>query len=145
MGRPSKKYKITDRVGEHVDPETLPVCNAHTDCFAWMEGRCTALNAKADTGNCGFFKTTEEAMAGCRKCYQRLRDQDRTDLITQYIKPLTALGLLDEEIAAAERYGEQFDSFEESNYLEQLEKAMGADDDDGKTGALEGGGSWNSQ
>ena len=143
MGRPSKTYKITDRVGERVDPETLPVCNAHTDCFAWMEGRCTALNAKADTGNCGFFKTNEEAMAECRKCYQRLREQDRTDLITQYIKPLTALGLLDEEIAAAEKYGEQFDSFEEANYLEQLEKAMNPVPVDAET-EQEGGGSWNS-
>jgi hypothetical protein len=144
MGRPSKTYKITDRVGERVDPETLPVCNAHTDCFAWMEGRCTALNTRADTGNCGFFKTSEEAMAECRKCYQRLREQDRTDLITQYIKPLTALGLLDEEIAAAEKYGEQFDSFEKSNYLEQLEKAMNSVPVDAET-EKEGGGSWNSQ
>ena len=149
MGRPSKKYKITDRVGERVDPEMLPVCNAHTDCFAWKEGRCTALNAKADTDNCGFYKTEAEAMAECRKCYQRLKEQDRTDLIVQYIKPLTALGLLDEEIEAAEKYGEQFDRFEEADYQAQLEKAMCPDRADGEadaeTNAEEGGGSWNSQ
>lgn len=124
MGRPSRKYKITDRVGERVDPETLPVCNAHPDCFAWMDGRCTALNARADTDNCGFYKTCDDAMAECRRCYQRLKDQDRTDLIVKYINPLTALGLLDDEIEAAERYGAQFDRFEEANYLEQLEEAM---------------------
>lgn len=148
MGRPNKKYKITDRVGERVDPEILPVCKAHSDCFAWMEGRCTALNAKADTGNCGFYKTAEEAMAGCRRCYQRLRDQDRADLIAKYIKPLTALGLLDEEIQEAERYGQQFDRFEETNFLEQLEKAMKPVETDGRTddgNAKEGGGSWNGQ
>lgn len=144
MGRPSKKHKITDRVGERVDPETLPICNAHPDCFAWMEGRCTALNAKADMENCGFYMTNEEAMAACRRCYKRLREQDRTDLIAKYIKPLTALGLLDEEIEAAEKYGEQFDSFEKSNYLEQLEKAMNSVPVDAET-EKEGGGSWNSQ
>lgn len=144
MGRPSKKYKITDRVGERVDPETLPACKDHSDCFAWMDGRCTALNARADTDNCGFFKTNEEAMSECRKCYQRLREQDRTDLIIQYIKPLTALGLLDEEIEAAQRYGEQFDSFEKSNYLEQLEKAMNPDNNADEERAEGGGRSWNS-
>ena len=143
MGRPSKKHKITDRVGERVDPETLPICNTHPDCFAWMEGRCTALNAKANTDNCGFYMTNEEAMAACKRCYKRLRDQDRTDLIAKYIKSLTALGLLDEEIVAAEKYGEQFDSFEETNYQEQLEKAMSYDAAQERTGE-EGDGSWNS-
>ena len=83
-------------------------------------------------------------MSECRKCYQRLREQDRTDLIIQYIKPLTALGLLDEEIEAAQRYGEQFDSFEKSNYLEQLEKAMNPDNNADEERAEGGGRSWNS-
>lgn len=141
MGRPSKKLKITDRVGERVDPEILPICSAHPDCFAWMDGRCSALNMKADTGNCGFYRTNEEAMAACWRCYQRLKELDRTDLIAKYIKPLTALGLLDEEIAAAEKYGEQFDCFEDANYLEQLEEALHSDDEEEGIGAVEGGGS----
>ena len=100
MGRPSKKHMITDRVGERVDPETLPVCEEHADCFAWMEGRCTALNTKVDPSACGFFKTTEQALSECRRCYRRLKEQERSDLITRYIKALTALGMLDEEIEA---------------------------------------------
>ena len=124
MGRPSKKHKITDWVGERLDPETLPVCNAHPGCFACVEGRCTALNKRATPDDCGFYKARAEAMAECRRCYERLKDQCRSDLISKYIKQLTAMGLLDEEIEAAERYGEELGHYEESNYQEQLEKAI---------------------
>ena len=121
MGRPSKKHMITDRVGERVDPETLPMCEEHADCFAWVEGRCTALNTKADPSACGFFKTTEQALSECRGCYRRLKEQERSDLITRYIKALTALGMLDEEIKAEELNREQLDAFEKTNDQEQLE------------------------
>ena len=128
MGRPSKKHMITDRVGERVDPETLPVCEEHADCFAWMEGRCTALNAKADPFACGFFKTTEQALSECRRCYRRLKEQERSDLITRYIKALTALGMLDEEIKAEELNREQLDAFEKTNYQEQMESMIASED-----------------
>ena len=128
MGRPSKKHMITDRVGERVDPETLPVCEEHADCFAWMEGRCTALNAKADPSACGFFKTTEQALSECRRCYRRLKEQERSDLITRYIKALTALSMLDEEIDAEEHNREQLDAFEKTNYQEQLESMIASED-----------------
>jgi len=118
---------ITDRVGERVDPETLLVCEEHADCFAWMEGRCTALNAKADPSACGFFKTTEQALSECRRCYRRLKEQERSDLITRYIKALTALGMLDEEIEAEELNREQLDAFEKTNYQEQLESIIASE------------------
>ena len=107
MGRLSKKHMITDRVGERVDSETLLVCEEHADCFAWMEGRCTALNAKADPSACGFFKTTEQALSECRRCYRRL---------------------LDEEIEAEEHNRKQLDAFEETNYQEQLESMIASED-----------------
>jgi len=127
MGRPSKKHMITDRIGERVDSETLPVCEEHADCFAWMEGRCTALNAKADTSACGFFKTSEQALSECRRCYQRLKEQERSDLITRYIKALTALGMLDEEIEAEGLNRQQLDAFEKTNYQEQLESMIASE------------------
>lgn len=91
------------------------------------EGRCTALNAKADPSACGFFKTTELALSECRRCYRRLKEQERSNLITRYIKALTALSMLDEEIDAEEHNREQLDAFEKTNYQEQLESMIASE------------------
>ena len=50
MGR-KKKEKVGsfDRIGEEVNLEKCPECVEHSDCFAWMEGRCTALK-EAEVG-----------------------------------------------------------------------------------------------
>lgn len=115
---------IYDRVGERTDLSLCPECAAHPDCFANIKGRCTALRSVDGAESCGFFKTEAQYMAEAKRCYQRLKDEGRSDLITRYIKPLSALGLLDDEIEAAEQYGEQFDAFRESNYQEQVDKAL---------------------
>lgn len=123
---------IRDRVGEKTDLSLCPLCASHPDCFANIDGRCTALSRVDESAACAFYKSTEENTAQAKRCYQHLKDAGRSDLISKYIKPLSALGMLDDEIEAAEQYGEQFDTFRESNYQDQLEKAMesgGLDDD----------------
>ena len=136
MGRKPKEITenpniIYDRVGEKTDLSLCPECAAHPDCFANINGRCTGLRRVDEAETCGFFKTEAQYMAEAKRCYQRLKDEGRSDLIAKYIKPLSALGLLDDEIEAAEKYGEQFDAFRESNYQEQFNKTMegGTEDD----------------
>ena len=55
MGR-KKKEKVGsfDRIGEEVNLEKCPECVEHPDCFAWMEGRCTALKESGGRG-CAFL------------------------------------------------------------------------------------------
>ena len=123
---------IRDRVGELTDLSECPVCTEHPDCFANIEGRCTALKKVEDGVPCPFYKNAEANMAEARRSYQRLKENGRSDLISRYIKPLSAMGLLDDEIEAAAQYGEEFDAFRESNYQEQLARALeddGLDDD----------------
>ena len=138
MGRKPKEQQednpniIRDRVGEKTDLSLCPPCASHPDCFANIDGRCTALSKVDEEQPCAFYKSIEENTADAKRCYQRLKDTGRSDLISKYIKPLSAMGMLDDEIEAAEQYGEQFDTFREDNYREQLEKAMeggGLDDD----------------
>ena len=123
---------IRDRVGEMTDLNECPVCTVHPDCFAIIEGHCTALQKTDDSKPCPFYKNAEVNMAEAKECYQRLKDKGRSDLIRMYIKPLSAMGMLDAEIEAAERYGEEFDSFRENDYQEQLARMLeddGFDDD----------------
>ena len=123
---------IRDRVGERTDLSLCPPCASHPDCFANIDGRCTALSTVDESIPCIFYKSAEANTAEAKRCYQRLKDTGRSDLISKYIKPLSAMGMLDDEIEAAEQYGEQFDTFREDNYRVQLEKAKeggGLDDD----------------
>lgn len=138
MGRKPKEQRednskiIRDRVGERTDLSFCPLCTSHPDCFANIDGRCTALSKADEEAPCAFYKSAEANTAEAKRCYQRLKDTGRSDLISKYIKPLSAMGMLDDEIKAAEQYGEQFETFREDNYREQLEKAMdsgGLDDD----------------
>ncbi len=140
MGRRPKELgtdnpnMVIDRVGEKTDLSLCPACPIYgkmPDCFACINGHCTALKITDETKPCSFYKSEEKNTADIQACYKRLKEEDRSDLINRYIKPLTALGALDEEINAAEQYGEEFDAFQESDYQEQLNKAMesGPDDD----------------
>ena len=131
-GLKEEPVMIRDRVGEMTDLNACPVCASHTDCFANIEGHCTALRKTDEVTECPFYKNAEENIAEAKRCYQRLKDKGRSDLISMYIKPLSAMGMLDDEIEAAAEYGEEFENFRESNYQEQLEKMLednGFDDD----------------
>ncbi len=140
MGRRPKELvadnpnMVMDRVGEKTDLSLCPACPVYgkmPDCFACIGGHCTALKETDETKPCSFYKSEEKNTADIQACYKRLKEKGRTDLINRYIKPLTALGALDEEISATEQYGEEFDAFQENDYQEQLNKAMqsGFDDD----------------
>lgn len=123
---------IRDRVGETTDLNACPFCTSHTDCFANIEGHCTALRKTDETTECPFYRNAEENIAEAKRCYQWLKDKGRSDLISMYIKPLSAMGMLDDEIEAAAEYGEEFENFRERNYQEQLAKMLeddGFDDD----------------
>jgi hypothetical protein len=72
-------------------------------------------------------------LAAVRRCYQRLKKEGRRDLIDRYIRQMTAMGLLDDDIKAEEQYADILDSFRSSNYQEQLDGAFrdaAGDDDD---------------
>ena len=136
MGRKPKEVNpniVRDRVGEKTDLSLCPICPytvSQPDCFANIDGHCTALKKAEDSDACSFYKSEAQAMADAKRSYQRLKEMGRSDLINKYIKSLTALGLLDDDIETAEQYGEQFDRFREKNYQEQLEKAVENDLDE---------------
>lgn len=136
MGRKPKEDSpniVRDKVGEKTDLSLCPICPyaaSQPDCFANIEGHCTALKVTEDSDTCSFYKSEEQAMADAKRNYQRLKEMGRSDLISKYIKALTALGLLDDDIEMAEQYGERFESFREQNYQEQLEKAVDNELDD---------------
>ena len=136
MGRKPKENNpniVRDKVGEKTDLSLCPICPyaaSQPDCFANIEGHCTALKVTEDSDTCSFYKSEAQAMADIKRSYQRLKEMGRSDLISKYIKALTALGLLDDDIKMAEQYGERFESFREQNYQEQLEKAVENELDD---------------
>ncbi len=115
---------VRDQVGEKTDLSLCPECPMHADCFASMDGKCTALKTVNTAEPCVFYKSTEENLSQARRCYQRLKDTGRTDLINKYIKALSAMGLLDDEIREAERYGDELDAFQESNYQALMDEAI---------------------
>ena len=112
---------VQDRVGETTDLSVCPICEKHTDCFANMGGRCTALKKVRDTADCPFYKNADANNAECRHCFQRLKEKGRYDLISKYIVTLSALGLLDDEFEMAEQCSEELELFRERNYREQLD------------------------
>ena len=121
MGRKSEEEKntIIDRVGEKVDLNKCGLCEAHPDCFANVDGRCTALKKKACSSDCTFYATADEAFEAAKRSYQHLKEIGRTDLILANIKTLSALGVLDEEFELADQYTGEFEAFREQNYQEQ--------------------------
>lgn len=125
---------VTDRVGEKVNLFSCAACLEHPDCFASIEGRCTALSYRAvdgyDNTDCVFYKSCEQAEAEARKTYQHLKEIGRYDLIADHIRQMSALGALDEEIDSAEQYGRGFEEFRESDYQNQLQKAIADGSDD---------------
>lgn len=106
MGRKRIKAEGSkDRIGETVDLAKCPSCEEHPDCFACMEGKCTALIISGGQ-DCAFYKPAEVELVQCKESYRRLKESERTDLISKYIKPLTALGVLDDEISEIIEIGE---------------------------------------
>ena len=64
MGRKRKNFfeNVTfDRIGEPVNLEKCPECAEHSDCFACIGGKCTALSESGGQG-CVFYRRYAQAI-----------------------------------------------------------------------------------
>lgn len=126
-----KDNKLTDWAGESVERDSCPECTKHPDCFACMDGYCTALRIpdgrvskkKQANSECRFYKPRQEVRESGSRAYRRLKENGRMDLIIRYADTLIATGAMDEEIQTADQHAESLDQFRESNFSEQMDKA----------------------
>lgn len=125
------KDKLTDWIGESVDRDSCPQCEKHSDCFACVEGYCTALRIpdgrvskkKTEKGECPFYKTEQEARKSGIRGYRRLKENGRMDLIIQHADVLIHTGAMDDELREADHQAESLELFREENLSSQMEKA----------------------
>ena len=123
MGRKRKNFfeDITyDRIGEPVNMDRCPECAEHPDCFACIDGKCTALNESGGQG-CVFYKPEQQALQEVQRGYQVLKENKRFDLIAKYMKALTALGATAQEFDAGESIMDELDEFAAEDLAAQLD------------------------
>ena len=123
MGRKKTRFieNITyDRIGEPVNMDKCPECAEHPDCFACIDGKCTALNESGGQG-CVFYKPEQQALQEVQRGYQVLKENKRYDLIAKYMKALTALGATAPEFDDGDRIMEELDEFAAEDFAAQLE------------------------
>ena len=123
MGRKRKNFieDITyDRIGEPVNMDKCPECAEHPDCFACIDGKCTALNESCGQG-CVFYKPEQQAIQEALRAYQMLKGKKRYDLIQKYIKAFTALGATAQEFDAGESIMDELDEYAAEDLAAQLE------------------------
>ena len=92
---------IIDRIGEETNLEGCSLCFT-SSCFSCVSDHCTALKMLSD-GGCVYFKDSDENYKEIWRCFYRLIRFQRFDLLTKYADTLAALGLMDYEIAMAEK------------------------------------------
>ena len=124
--------KLMDWVGEEVDRDFCPPCTKHPDCFACKEGHCTTMRIpdkriskkkRVAFEQCGFYKPIEQVNESGARCYKRLKEMGRRDLINKYADTLIVTGAMDEEIQEANLKAEEIDQFRDANFSELMEKA----------------------
>lgn len=123
MGRKKTRYfeNITyDRIGEPVNMDKCPECVEHPDCFACIDGKCTALSESGGQG-CVFYKPEQQALQEVQRAYQVLKENKRFDLIEKYRKALTALGATVQEFDAGESIMAELDEYTAEDYAAQQE------------------------
>ena len=123
MGRKRKNFfeNVTfDRIGEPVNLEKCPECAEHSDCFACIGGKCTALSESGGQG-CVFYKPEHQALQEVRRAYQVLKENKRYDLIAKYLKALTALGATAQEFDAGEGIMADLNEYAAEDLEAQLE------------------------
>ena len=123
MGRKRKNFfeNVTfDRIGEPVNLEKCPECAEHSDCFACIGGKCTALSENGGQG-CVFYKPEHQALQEVRRAYQVLKENKRYDLIAKYLKALTALGATAQEFDAGEGIMADLNEYAAEDLAAQLE------------------------
>lgn len=125
-----KREKLTDWAGEKVDRESCPECKKHPDCFAYVDGYCTALRIpdgrakkKPADAECRFYKPAQIARESGMRAYRRLKENNRMDLIIKYADTLIHTGAMDDEIQEANEQAESLNLFRETNFSEQMAKA----------------------
>lgn len=104
--------------------EKCPECAEHPDCFACIDGKCTALSECGDQG-CVFYKPEQQAIQEVQRAYQVLKENKRYDLIQKYIKAFIALGAKDEEFYAGEDIMAELDEYAAEDFAAQLEAEIG--------------------
>lgn len=88
-----------DRVGEDTVSSDCDICHA-VSCFSCVHGYCTALE-KITSGGCVFYKDAEENRRQILKCFYRIINRGRFDLIRKYADTMAAIGLMDKEFESA--------------------------------------------
>ena len=127
MGRKRKeKVGVYDRLGETVNLEKCPECPEHSDCFSYLDGKCTALNVCGGQG-CVFYKPAGIAVEESRVGYKRLRGACRNDLIEKYVKAYVTMGFLDEEIEMEEQKSKKLEDYRESDFTKLMTQIPGFD------------------
>ena len=127
MGRKKTRFfeNITyDRIGEPVNMDKCPECAEHPDCFACIDGMCSALSESGGQG-CVFYKPEQQALQEVQRGYQVLKENRRFDLIAKYRKALTALGATAQEFDAVESIMAELDEYAAEDYAAQLEAMDG--------------------
>ena len=123
MGRKRKNFIENinyDRIGESVNLDKCPECAEHPDCFACIDGKCTALNESGGQG-CVFYKPEQQALQEVQRAYQVLKENKRFDLIAKYMKALDALGATEQEFDAGESIMDELDKFAAEDLAAQLD------------------------
>ena len=123
MGRKKTRFfenNTYDRIGEPVKLDKCPECAEHPDCFACIDGKCTALNESGGQG-CVFYKPEQQALQEVQRAYQVLKENKRFDLIEKYRKALTALGATAQEFDASESTMDELDEYAAEDFAAQLE------------------------
>lgn len=116
------KVMLTDKLGEKVEAAVCPICIEHPDCFAWVEGRCTALN-ECGGENCVFYKSSDLVIAENKEHYKKLKENGRNDLILKNKKSLVAFGVFDDEIYDADEVSGELEDYAKADFEEQLRLA----------------------
>ena len=123
MGRKRKNFfedTTYDRIGESVNMDKCPECAEHPDCFACIDGKCTALNESGGQG-CVFYKPEQQALQEVQRAYQVLKENKRYDLIYKYMKALAALGATAQEFGAGESIMAELDEYAAEDFAAQLQ------------------------
>ena len=116
------KVMLTDKLGEKVEAAVCPICIEHPDCFAWVEGRCTALN-ECGGENCVFYKSSDLVIAENKEHYKKLKESGRNDLIMKEKQTLIAFGVFDDEIYDADEVSSELEDYAKADFEEQLRLA----------------------
>ena len=100
--------------------DKCPECAEHPDCFACIDGKCTALNESGGQG-CVFYKPEQQALQEVQRAYRVLKENKRYDLIAKYRKALTALGATTQEFDSGESIMAELEEYAAEDYAAQLE------------------------